>query len=94
MFDSDYKTNPAVCAELHKLAEYLDYLGAFVYIVTLPLAITGHEGKVGLDDFLVKEQGAKCQIHAAIKKQLNHWDSHARYLNSAINMRILMPQEL
>lgn len=67
VFDSDYKTNPAVCTELHKLAEYLDYLGAFVYIVTLPLTITGHEGKVGLDDFLVKEQGANAKFMQLLK---------------------------
>lgn len=62
VFDSDYKTNPAVCAELHKLAEYLDYLGAFVYIVTLPLVIDSHDGKVGLDDFLVKEHSANTKF--------------------------------
>lgn len=62
VFDSDYKTNPAVCAELHKLAEYLDYRGAFVYIVSLPLVIDGHDGKVGLDDFLVKEHDANAKF--------------------------------
>lgn len=67
VFDSDYKTNPAVCLELHKLAEYLDYLGAFVYIVTLPLTMEGHEGKVGLDDFLVKESDANAKFMQLLK---------------------------
>lgn len=67
VFDSDYKTNPAVCTELHKLAEYLDYLGAFVYIVTLPLVIDGHDGKVGLDDFLVKEPDANAKFIQLLK---------------------------
>lgn len=67
VFDSDYKTNPAVCVELHKLAEYLDYLGAFVYIVTLPLVIDGHDGKVGLDDFLVKEPNADAKFIQLLK---------------------------
>lgn len=54
VFDSDYVTNPQVCAELHKLSEYLDYIGAFVYIVSLPhVADGGKANKVGLDDFLV-----------------------------------------
>lgn len=67
VFDSDYKTNPAVCAELHKLAEYLDYLGAFVYIVTLPLVIDNHDGKVGLDDFLAKEPDANAKFIQLLK---------------------------
>ena len=67
VFDSDYKTNPAVCAELHKLAEYLDYLGAFVYIVSLPLVVDGHDGKVGLDDFLVKEPSANEKFMQLLK---------------------------
>ena len=67
VFDSDYKTNPAVCSELHRLAEYLDYLGAFVYIVTLPLVVNGHDGKVGLDDFLVKEPSANTKFMQLLK---------------------------
>ena len=67
VFDSDYKTNPAVCSELHKLAEYLDYLGAFVYIVSLPLVIDSHDGKVGLDDFLVKEPAANAKFMQLLK---------------------------
>lgn len=55
VFDSDYKTNPNVCAELHKLAEHLDFIGAHVYIVSLTQIDEGEKnsGKVGLDDFLV-----------------------------------------
>lgn len=67
VFDSDYKINPAVCVELHKLAEYLDYLGAFVYIVSLPLVVDGHDGKVGLDDFLVKEPSANEKFTQLLK---------------------------
>ena len=50
-FDSDYKTNPMVCAALRELAEELHRRGAFAHIVSLP-ALEGLE-KVGLDDFLV-----------------------------------------
>lgn len=57
-FDSDYMTNPNVCAELYKLSEYLDWLGAFVYIVNLPM-VNDSNGKVGLDDFLVAEGPTK-----------------------------------
>lgn len=57
-FDSDYMTNPNVCAELYKLSEYLDWLGAFVYIVNLP-QVNDSSGKVGLDDFLVAEGPSK-----------------------------------
>lgn len=55
VFDSDYKTNPQVCVELHKLAEYLDFIGAHVYIVSLTQieVAGGNSGKVGLDDYLV-----------------------------------------
>lgn len=50
-FDSDYKTNPMVCAALRELAEELHRRGAFAHIVSLP-QLPGLE-KVGLDDFLV-----------------------------------------
>lgn len=50
-FDSDYKTNPMVCAALRELAEELHRRGAFVHLVSLP-QLHGFE-KVGLDDFLV-----------------------------------------
>lgn len=51
VFDSDYHTNPMVCAALRDLAEALQDRGSFVYLVNLP-SIEGLE-KVGLDDYLV-----------------------------------------
>jgi hypothetical protein len=50
-FDSDFKTNPQVCAALRELADELHRRGAFVHLVSLP-ALPGL-AKVGLDDFLV-----------------------------------------
>lgn len=50
-FDSDYKTNPMVCAALRDFAAELQRRGSFVYLVALP-QLPGLE-KVGLDDFLV-----------------------------------------
>jgi len=50
-FDSDYQTNPMVCAALKELADELERRGSFAHIVTLP-SLDGLE-KVGLDDFLV-----------------------------------------
>lgn len=50
-FDSDYKTNPMVCAALRDFASELQRRGAFCYLVALP-QLPGLE-KVGLDDFLV-----------------------------------------
>lgn len=50
-YDSDYRTNPMVCAALRQLAEELARRGAFVHVVSLP-NVEDLE-KVGLDDFLV-----------------------------------------
>jgi hypothetical protein len=50
-FDSDYRTNPAVCVALKQLAEELQQRGSFIHLVNLP-QLPGLE-KVGLDDFLV-----------------------------------------
>lgn len=50
-FDSDYRTNPMVCAALHELSTELHRRGAFVHMVSLP-QLPDLE-KVGLDDFLV-----------------------------------------
>jgi hypothetical protein len=50
-FDSDYRTNPMVCAALRDFAVALERRGAFVHLVTLP-NLPGLD-KVGLDDFLV-----------------------------------------
>ena len=49
-FDSDYITNPLVCAALHELSEELGRRGSFPHIVSLP-SLEGFK-KVGLDDFL------------------------------------------
>ena len=50
-FDSDYRTNPMVCAALKHLADELVRHGSFVYLLNLP-QLPGLD-KVGLDDFLV-----------------------------------------
>lgn len=50
-FDSDYTTNPQVCAAIQALAEELGRQGAEVHVATLP-SLPEVEGKVGLDDFL------------------------------------------
>ena len=50
-FDSDYQSNPMVCAALRDLAEELGRRGGFVHLVSLP-QLPGLD-KVGLDDFLV-----------------------------------------
>ncbi len=53
-FDSDYLTNPMVCAALGELGDMLVDRGAFCKLVTLPSV---GDQKTGLDDFLVT-QGA------------------------------------
>lgn len=50
-FDSDYRTNPMVCAALREFSEALQERGAYPHMVSLP-ELEGLE-KVGLDDFLV-----------------------------------------
>lgn len=50
VFDSDYKTNPMVCAALKDFANEVQRKGGFPHLVTLP-QLPNHE-KVGLDDFL------------------------------------------
>lgn len=52
-FDSDYLTNPMVCAALAELGEALVDRGAFVYVTTLPVIEEGV--KMGLDDYLLAE---------------------------------------
>ena len=49
-FDSDYQSNPMVCAALKAFADELHCRGAFCHLVTLP-QLAGYD-KVGLDDFL------------------------------------------
>lgn len=63
-FDSDYKTNPMVCAALRELAEELGRRGAFVHLVSLPV-LEGFE-KVGLDDFLVHAGPSANQMFAQL----------------------------
>ena len=55
-FDSDLSSNANICVALRELAEALCRKGALVSLVILP-ALTGLE-KVGLDDFLVHEEGS------------------------------------
>lgn len=50
-FDSDYKSNPMVCAALRELSEELHRRGSFVHLISLPQL--PDLDKVGLDDFLV-----------------------------------------
>jgi len=52
-FDSDYRTNPAVCSALKSFADALHQRGAFAYLVSLP-QLPGLD-KVGLDDYLVAQ---------------------------------------
>lgn len=54
-FDSDYRTNPSVCAAMADLSELLQDRGAFVNIVSIPQIEEG--SKAGIDDFIVA-QGA------------------------------------
>lgn len=51
VFDSDYKTNPQVCAALWELADWLTRLGAIPHLINLPTLRDGV--KTGLDDFLI-----------------------------------------
>ena len=59
VFDSDYRSNPQVCAALKELANALCDRGALPRMVSLPEVPPGADdstevGKVGLDDFLVR----------------------------------------
>lgn len=51
VYDSDFRTNPNVCAAINMLAEELLDRGALPHYVGLPDVYD--EGKTGLDDFLV-----------------------------------------
>lgn len=64
-FDSDYLTNPLVCAALRELADQLVDLGAYPYVVTLPALAA--DQKTGLDDLLVAEGPAALEqlLHQA-----------------------------
>lgn len=52
VYDSDFRTNPNVCAAINLLAEELLDRGALPHYVGLPDVYD--EGKTGLDDFLVQ----------------------------------------
>ena len=54
VYDSDYRTNPQVCAALLELSRELVERGALPFVVSLPEL--GTTKKTGLDDFLVAEK--------------------------------------
>jgi hypothetical protein len=51
-FDSDYATNPNICAAMNKLGEELMERGAMPKILLLPDVVD--EGKTGLDDYFLE----------------------------------------
>lgn len=52
-FDSDYASNPNICAAMNRLCEELDERGAVVYTLLLPDLLD--EGKTGLDDYFLEK---------------------------------------
>lgn len=63
VFDSDVTTKPAVHGALTRLKAFLELRGAEVFVVYLPSEADG--GKVGLDDFLAKGNGADAVVRLA-----------------------------
>lgn len=57
IYDSDYQTNPNVCAAINMLAEELQERGALVYVGLLEDVYEEEDRKTGLDDYLI-ERGA------------------------------------
>lgn len=55
-YDSDMRRNPNVLAALERLSEELQAQGAHPYTIIMP-ELDGPDVKIGLDDFLVNEQG-------------------------------------
>lgn len=53
-YDSDYASNPNICAAINRISEELDERGALVQVLLLPDIVDN--GKTGLDDFFL-EQG-------------------------------------
>jgi hypothetical protein len=53
VFDSDYATNPNICAAIGSLAQELEERGAIPHVIGLPQLVEGH--KTGLDDFFMAE---------------------------------------
>lgn len=51
-FDSDYASNPNVCAAINRLGQELEERGACVYVLLLPELVEG--GKTGLDDYFLE----------------------------------------
>lgn len=54
-YDSDFKTNPNIRASMDDLAEEVADRGGLVYVLSLPDVV--EDGKTGLDDFFISEQG-------------------------------------
>lgn len=52
-YDSDYASNPNVCAAINRIASELDERGALVHVLLLPDLVEG--GKTGLDDYFLQE---------------------------------------
>jgi hypothetical protein len=55
-YDNDSRTNPNVLAALQRLAEELQARGAHPHVLSLP-DLNGPEEKIGLDDYLIHENG-------------------------------------
>lgn len=54
VYDSDYQTNPNICAAINMLAEELHERGALVNVGLLENVYEEEDSKTGLDDFLVE----------------------------------------
>lgn len=54
VYDSDYQSNPNVCAAINALAEELSERGALCYVGLLESVYDDETKKTGLDDFLVE----------------------------------------
>lgn len=55
-YDSDMRSNPNILLACERLAEELESRGAHPYVVSLP-ELNGSDQKIGLDDFLIHEDG-------------------------------------
>lgn len=63
-FDSDYNQNQMVCAAIRELAEELERRGAIAHLVALPALLP--DGKTGLDDYLVHDDGGPERLRALL----------------------------
>jgi hypothetical protein len=68
VYDSDYRTNPEVCAALNALARELRDEGALPFVVSLPSRRA--DVKTGLDDFLLEESADALRALIAIAEPL------------------------